>query len=281
MCFGGGPKVDNTVQNQQMQEAAVARRREEDRQKRITAGSGMIDAMFGGGTVGDGQLGADAMFDPAGSYYLSNGSAWSAADEGDPTQWNSGSATAKPRTAAEQFADLSKNGILYSGTKQVTGFDDSYYQDRENAYMDFYQPQLDDQFKTAGDQLTFALARAGTLNSTLAGQKQGDLQTKYGVQRASVLSQAQDAVAQQQARVNAEKSTLVAQLNATGDADRASNEALSRTQQMFNQKPAYNALPDIFSGAAAGIGNYFDARDNRKAYNTYFGSASPNTKVVS
>lgn len=160
---------------------------------------------------------------------------------------------------------------LFTSVSEKRGFDDQFFQDRHDAFMGFYQPQLDEQFGDAKDQLTYALARAGTLNSTLAADKQADLMSKYDVQRASLLSQADADVADTKTRLNQEKSALVAQLNATGDADRVSNEALSRTQQLYQQKPNYNALGDVFAGAAAGIGNYFNARNDTQLYNGYFG----------
>lgn len=207
MCFGGGPKVDDSIQRQQMAEAEAARKKEEEREARIKTGTAKLDTQF-------------------------------------------------------------------------AGFDDNFYNGRRNAYTGFYQPQLDDQFGQARDQLTYALARAGTLNSTLAADKQADLTKKYDVQRASILSQANDQVSAQQSRIGNEKSALVAQLNATGDADAVSNQALSRTQQLYQEQPAYNPLGDIFSGVAAGIGNYVNNQNNTNAYNSYFGgkaNATPKT----
>ena len=201
MCFGG-PKVDNSVQQQQLEEAAQARQREEERQARVTSGSAKLDQIF-------------------------------------------------------------------------SGFDDNFYDARRAAYTGFYKPQLDDQFRSAQDQLTFSLARAGTLNSTMAADKQGELKNKYDVQNASIISQADGEAAALRQRINNEKSALVAQLNATGDADRVSNEALGRTQQMFHEKPAYSPIGDIFSGVAAGIGNYYNARQNTAMHNAYFGANSP------
>lgn len=199
MCFGS-PKVDTTIQEQQLEEARLARQREEERTARIQEGSNRLDTQFG-------------------------------------------------------------------------MFDDSFYGGRTQSYLDYYQPQLDDQFKNARDQLTYALARAGTLNSTLAADKTANLTKMYDTQRGAITSQALDATNQQRARINAEKSSLVAQLNATGDADRVSNEALARTQQMYGETPAYNPLGDIFAGVAAGIGNYVNAQNNSATYKTYFGNS--------
>ena len=154
-------------------------------------------------------------------------------------------------------------------------FDDGFYDKYRDSYTGFYQPEIDNQFGDAKDQLTFALARAGTLNSSMAGDKQADLQTAYDTQQATTLSQAENAVANLKSNVNAEKSNLVSLLNATGDADRASNEALARSQQLFQSQPAYNPLGDIFAGAASGVGSYYAGQNNQRAYDTYFGGRAP------
>ncbi len=198
------PKVDNTMQRQQLAEAAEARAREEARQARIKTGSANVDSAF-------------------------------------------------------------------------STFDDGYWNNRKTSFMDYYQPQLDDQFKQAQEQLNFALARAGTVNSTIAGDKMGLLQTKYDTQRAAIQSNAEADVHSAQDRIQNEKSALLSQLNATGDADRVSNESLARTQQLFNEQPSYDALPDIFSGFANAIGNYNAASQNNTAYQSYFGTKPAKT----
>lgn len=162
------------------------------------------------------------------------------------------------------------------------GFDDSFYDGHRKTYTDFYQPEIDKQFGNAKDQLTYALARSGTLNSTVAGEKTADLNDAYTIQTASTLSQANDAAAALRGNVNNEKSSLVSLLNATGDADRAANEATARSQQIFQKQPSYNPLGELFSGVTAGIGNYAAGQANRNAYNTYFrpAGASGSGRVI-
>lgn len=156
-------------------------------------------------------------------------------------------------------------------------FDDNFFNGYRDTYLDFYQPEIDKKFGDARDQLTYALARAGTLNSSIAGTKQADLNTAYDTQRALTLSEANSATDQLKGSVAGEKSNLISLLNATGDADRAANESLSRSQQLFQRQPAYNPLGDIFVGAASGIGNYYAGQQQRQAYDTYFGGRSPSS----
>lgn len=206
MCFSS-PKIDNSVQRQQQAEAEAARKKEEERQARITAGTAKIDQTFG-------------------------------------------------------------------------QFDNNFFNARKNEYMGYYQPQLDEQFKGAQDDLTFAFARNGTLNSSMAAQKQADLQSKYDVEKAGILSNANSVVDDMRSKFNSEKSTLVSQLQATGDADRVSNEALARTQQLFNQRPQYSALGDIFGGVANAIGNYQAGSTAGQTYASYFGTKNPRSSTT-
>jgi len=145
---------------------------------------------------------------------------------------------------------------------QFGQFDDDFFAQRRAAYNDYYQPQLEDKFKNAQEKLTFALARAGTLNSTLAAERNADLLRDLDVQRATINSKAENDVNQFRGRIQNEKSALVSQLNATSDADRASNEALARTQYLQQNTPEYSPLGDIFLGVASGIGNYLAGRED-------------------
>jgi hypothetical protein len=154
-------------------------------------------------------------------------------------------------------------------------FDRAFYDDYRNRVMAFYQPQLDNQFADARDDLTFAFARAGTLNSTMANRKNADLTEAYQVGLAELLSDAEGKVGQLNSRINTEKSNLVSLLNATGDADRASNEALARSQVLFEAQPDYDMLPDIFNGFATGIGNYMQGQNQQRILDAYTGRSSP------
>jgi hypothetical protein len=156
-------------------------------------------------------------------------------------------------------------------------FNDDFFRGIRDNYMDFYQPQADEQFRRAGDQLSFGLARAGTSNSSIAARNQADLTTRYNDTLASLLSQATGEADRQRSRVQGEKSSLVSLLNATGDADRISNEALARTQQLYQERPAYNPIGDIFGGFAQGLGGAMNTINQRRAYNAYMGTGTGGT----
>ena len=175
---------------------------------------------------------------------------------------------------------------IRTGTEQIdntfSGFNGGFFDNYRSTIMDFYQPQLDQRFESAQDDLTFALARAGTLNSSAAADRQAELTSAYDASVADLLADAEGQTNQLRQRVSGEKSNLISLLNATGDADRASNDALARSQILFEAQPDYNILPDIFGGIASGIGGFVQNRNNQQILDTYFGTpGNPgNSRIV-
>lgn len=161
-------------------------------------------------------------------------------------------------------------------------FDTNFFDGYRDAHMGYVQPQLDAKFGDATEQLTYALSRAGTLNSSVAGQKQADLKSAYDTQLASSLSEANNAADALRGNIASEQSRLVSLLNATGDSDRAASEALARSQQLYRATPQVNSLGDIFAGISQGVGNYYAGQANQQAYDTYFGRnpSSTNSRIV-
>jgi len=92
---------------------------------------------------------------------------------------------ASKRAAADQSrAEAARQAEIERGRQQIdqrfAGFDDTFYDGREQAFLDSGMPQLDRQFGDARRNLIFALADAGTLRSSVAGSRLEDLETSYG-----------------------------------------------------------------------------------------------------
>ena len=194
---------------------------------------------------------------------------------GKPKVDNSAAEAARREAAEARRREEERKARIKAGTERIDEtfgtFTDSYYDGIRDDYVDYYQPQLDRQLEDAREGLTFALARSGTLDSSIAAEKQADLTTHYNDNLASILSKAQNSAETQRRRVQGEKSSLVSLLNQTADADRVANEALARTKVLFNERPAYNPLGDLFGGLAAGVGNYLQHQRDRQLYDAYFG----------
>jgi len=214
-------------------EAAQARADEVARQERIRSGTSRINSIFDGGTVASGLISSGTAYDPTATYYTDTGSAWS------PT-------TGSKLSAAEQFAKAVKDGSLYSGTTTTTGFDDSFYDARKQAYIDYASPQVEDQYSKANKELTYALARGGNLNSSVRGEKAADLQKLYDLNMQDVADKALSYETQARNNVEDARANLITTLNATGDAEQAASSAIARSQAL-SQPAAYSPLGQLFA----------------------------------
>lgn len=174
---------------------------------------------------------------------------------------NSAAIYAQQQAAQARAAEEARAARIRQGSaavdEQFSRFDDSFYDQRGQQFFDYHQPQLQRQYDDALADLTFALARAGTTNSSIAGQKMGDLRSRYDEQVASLATQRDSDVANLRSRVQDERSGVISQLNQTGDPDHAANMALTRSGQLYDQTPTQISLGDVFGQAAQGVGNYF------------------------
>lgn len=215
MCIGS-PDIDTSYQDFQMAEAERARAEEAARQKRIEQGMEQIRAVFEGGTY---------------------------------------TPTAVPRSSGNAFE--AAGGFLSSGTvgEPVTyeGVQ-PFLEQREQAQRDFYMPQLDQQFGKAKDDVTFALSRAGLLDSTVAGERQADLSEKFALERGSILARIASDIAGQKTNLNQQRSAIEAGLRASGDASQAADQALSAAVTFRQDQPTLDPLGNLFYGISEGIG---------------------------
>lgn len=184
-----------------------------------------------------------------------------AAPTGPKSRWQLLGADGKAIGTYDNQADAFGKDIAYQGQDDILGpkhggFDDAFYKRYHDDFMGYYQPQLDKQFGDARNELTYALARAGTLNSSMGLEKAADVKGEYDTQQGAINSQATNAVNKLKGTIGNEKSALYSELEATGDSARAANEATSKTRVLAASTPEYNPLGDIFTGITSGIGQY-------------------------
>lgn len=275
-------------------DAAQQERADENaRQARITAGTADINKIFDGSTVGTGAVASGTAYDPSAKYYNADGTAWTPSPttagggqqalggfyntgENSGTGVTAGStgggsggpvfsagsgatgSSAASQTQAQKdaaaFAAAVAGGKIYSGTQQNGGFNDDFWNQRSQSYVDYANPQITDQYDDAAKQLTFALDRAGTLDSSVRGQKLGDLQKLYDKNLLNMNDQAQGYVNSGKTAVEDARSNLITTLNATGDAQQAASDAIARSQTLA-QAPTYSPLTNLFTDFTNTLGN--------------------------
>lgn len=173
---------------------------------------------------------------------------------------NSAQRFAQQEAAQARATEQARAAQIRAGTasidEQFGRFDDGFYDERGQAYLDYYQPQLANQFQDAMDQLTFSLARAGTTNSSVAGSAMADLRSQYDRELANLATGRDNDAANLRTRVQNERTTLLNQLNQSGNAEAASNSALTRSQQLYDESPNFVSLGDVFGAVGTGIGSY-------------------------
>lgn len=197
------------------------------------------------------------------------------------------------RASAQARADeQARQERIRQGTERVgsifdSQFNDTFFDNRRKAYVDFATPQLQDQYADTQKELTFALARGGNLNSSVRGEKTADLEKRYNLANQEIQDKALSQANETRSQVEGSRSDLISMLNATGDAEGAANSAVNRATAL-SQPTAYSPLSQLFSDFTAGLGtqaaleraNYYSGGQVGSRYNTgLFGGGRNSVKV--
>ena len=167
---------------------------------------------------------------------------------------NSGSKEAAQARADEQ----ARQDRIRRGTADINSlfdreFSDSFFDSRAKAYRDYAMPQLDDQYGETQRDLTFALTRAGLLDSSVRADKTADLSKAYDIQRQGVVDQGEAEATSARNAVEDSRANLISMLNVTGDAQGAVNAALARSTAL-SRPGNYSPLTQLFADFTSGLG---------------------------
>lgn len=150
-----------------------------------------------------------------------------------------------------------RQAAIRKGTASIddtfSQFDDSFYDQQRQAYLDFAQPQLEDQRAGASRELVYSLARSGQLEGSARAQQQSELQKLYDLESQNIADKALDYENKSRTNVENARSDLISTLNATGDATGAANSALARSAAL-SQPEAYSPLADLFTSYTNALG---------------------------
>lgn len=157
----------------------------------------------------------------------------------------------------QDWQELARQQSIAYGTKSINDtfdkqFTPDFYKNIKQGYLDFANPQLDNQYRDAQKQLTYSLARSGNLDSSTRADQFGDLTTAYNQNRQQVAADANSRSSAAQDAVNSSRSGLISALNATGDATAAANNATSQAAAL-SAPPAYSAIGDMFGGLTSAL----------------------------
>jgi len=147
------------------------------------------------------------------------------------------------------------------------------YDRYQKASLDYTLPQLQDQYDEQRRQLTFALARAGTSNSTIAADKLADVEKQRITKEGELRAQAESDLSNFKNAMQSQQQSALSQLYATEDPDVAANTATHMVANAQLAQPNLNPLGELFKpliiGTTTGIGSFLDAQN----FKNYFGTA--------
>lgn len=196
---------------------------------------------------------------------------------------------AKQARADEQ----ARQDKIRGGTTRVNSIFDSqftpdYFDAQRQNFIDYANPQLEDQRGKASKELTFALTRAGLLDSSSRASKEAELQKTYDLNKQQIADQALSYKTQAQNNVEDARANLIATLNSTGDAEGAANSAITRASAL-SKPAAYSPLADLFANFTSTLGtqaalekaNYYSGGQTGVKYPTGLFAPKGNAVVVS
>ena len=185
------------------------------------------------------------------------------------------------QAADAKATEAARQARLAQGTSAVNSIfdaantpgDPNYidYNKYNQAQLDYYEPQLQNQYAQAQRKLTYDLARGGTLRSKGAADAAGILNTENLTGDAALRAQADTSTAQLRSTVANEKQTALNQVFSTEDPTIAANTATNMVQQGAVSTPNLNPLGSMFSpiavGATAGLTNLINQNYINKGIN--------------
>jgi hypothetical protein len=143
----------------------------------------------------------------------------------------------------------------YDTGQRTGGFDDAFYNNYKQKVLDYYQPDEQRQYQQAQRDLTYNLARAGTLQSSTEADKQGDLAYDDALQKANIVANANTQTGNLQNQIQSNKQDLINQLYATDDPTLTANLAESSAKASQLQDPTLTPAASLFTPALTAVGS--------------------------
>lgn len=176
------------------------------------------------------------------------------------------------RVDRERQKEEERKRAIASGKQQLesifgglTGADGSspLWEQQQQAYLDFAQPQLQDQYGDAQKQLTYALANQGQLGGSISGDRFGKLDRDFQLQQQEVGDRARGYATRARGDIEQQRQSLLSTLNSTADVNAVTTSARNQVGTM-QQMPSFSALGPLFQNATAGLGSHMSGRQNNE-----------------
>lgn len=123
-------------------------------------------------------------------------------------------------------------------------FDDNFYNNRSQSYIDYAKPQLDTQYQEAMQNLVRSLSRSGNLNSSVRGKAMADMQTQYDKGMLSITDQGKQYANNAKTAIEQARGGLLAQNAQLADPGQVRDLATSQVAGL-STLPTYSPLSTL------------------------------------
>ena len=183
------------------------------------------------------------------------------------TIFGTGGGGNQPAYESASEAEARRQARVDAGIEEIEKvfgqFDQDFYDKSQDAYLDYYEPQLEDKYKKGLSDLKFALARGGRFGSSTEVDRKAKAAQDLGFQKQELASGAIQAADDSEKAVNAAKKEMMNlnQLNANPDlaASLANQQA-----GVLSQPPKYDPLLDVFGDITEGLAKREEIENRRK-----------------
>jgi hypothetical protein len=152
--------------------------------------------------------------------------------------------------------EAERQAQIAAGTRSVNdafgSFTDDYYGGIEKSYLDYYAPQLQQQFDEARKEIILK-SPGGTANSGFA-KRMAELEQQYQQELGAIRGRAVDTSRSRRAEVEQNRSNLLSQVN-TGLKAASAAQLAAEQAKYLSQPAAFSPLADIFAQATADVAN--------------------------
>ena len=159
---------------------------------------------------------------------------------------------------------------------QFSQFTPSFYNKAATDYTAAVTPGMESDYQTTKNNLTYALARSGILNSGAAVQRNESLAGQQAQNETQIANNAQNQSDTLQANVNTQKGQLVDQLQSSADPSSIAEQATAATSQLRADSPI-QPLGNLFSDwsqqyLAGGLNNASQGQPTNNIWNNLMGN---------
>ena len=143
-------------------------------------------------------------------------------------------------------------------------YDEDFTNQQAQNYLDYANPQINEQFGDAMDGLRFALDRQGITRSSMAAERKAKAQKALAREQVAAANRAETFAGETNKAIEAARREVLTDAGSLADANAAASLA-TRSAAANARPPTYEPLYDIFRDVTAGLATQADLERRNSA----------------